>query len=70
VLIIGARNGPDNHRKEEIVKNENRVLARVQARELTEKEIQVVAGAAIVTYTVCTISNASGFGGDGDPETC
>lgn len=50
--------------------NDNRVLARVQARELTENEMQVVAGATIITYTICTISNASGFGGDGDPETC
>lgn len=49
---------------------DNRVLARTQARDLTEKEIQVVAGAKIITYTVCTITNASGFGGDGDPETC
>jgi hypothetical protein len=50
---------------------DNRVLARMQARDLTEKEIQVVTGGQIVhTLTICTVPNASGFGQDGDVGEC
>jgi hypothetical protein len=47
---------------------DNRVLARMQARVLTEKEIQVVSGGAIRTSTVCTVRGASFL--DGDPGEC
>lgn len=47
---------------------DNRVLARSQARDLTEKEIQVVSGGVIRTATVCTVLGAS-FA-DGDPGEC
>jgi hypothetical protein len=48
---------------------DNRVLARMQARDLTEKEVQVVSGGVIRTATVCTVPNASSFA-DGDPGEC
>jgi hypothetical protein len=47
---------------------DNRVLARLQARDLTEQEIQVVSGGGIRTLTVCTVLGAS-FA-DGDPGEC
>jgi hypothetical protein len=46
-----------------------RVLARMQARDLTEKEVQIVSGGIIRTATVCTVPNAS-FLADGDPGEC
>jgi hypothetical protein len=48
------------------VKKDNRVLARIQARDLTEKEMEKVTG-GIHTETLCTF-----FGGslDGDPGEC
>jgi len=50
---------------------DNRVLARIQARDLTESEIQAVAGGQIVhTLTICTVPNASAFGKDGDVGEC
>lgn len=48
---------------------DNRVLARIQARDLTEKEVQVVSGGIIRTATVCTAPNARSFA-DGDPGEC
>lgn len=48
-------------------KEDNRVLARSQARDLTENEIQVVFGGIIHTATVCT---AFGTSRDGDPGEC
>jgi hypothetical protein len=47
---------------------DNRVLARMQARDLTEKEMQVVTGGIIRTATLCTAKGAS-FA-DGDPGEC
>jgi len=70
VLICGARNGPDYHRKENVVKNNNRVLARIQARDLTEREMQVVNGGQVRTLTICTSPNASAFAKDGDVGEC
>ena len=46
---------------------DKRVLARMQARDLTENEIQVVSGGIIRTATVCT---AFGTARDGDPGEC
>lgn len=48
------------------MKNDNRVLARIQARVLTEKETEKVTG-GIHTETVCTFFNGSL---DGDPGEC
>jgi hypothetical protein len=49
----------------------NRVLARIQARDLTQEEIQTVAGGQVVrTLTICTVPNASAFGTDGDVGEC
>lgn len=48
---------------------DKRVLARMQARDLTEKEIHVVTGGSVHTETVCTVPNAS-FAADGDPGEC
>jgi hypothetical protein len=49
----------------------NRVLARIQARDLSANEIQVVAGGQVVhTLTICTVPNASAFGKDGDVGEC
>ena len=48
--------------------NQDRVLARMQARDLTEKEMQVVTGGSIRTATVCTVLGASFL--DGDPGEC
>lgn len=45
------------------MKNEARVLARLQARELTESEKQVVTG-GITTKTVCTIGAHHAKDGD------
>ena len=45
---------------------QDRVLARIQARELTEKETQKVSG-GIHTETVCTFN---GYAIDGDPGEC
>jgi hypothetical protein len=47
---------------------DNRVLARMQARDLTEQEIQVVSGGSIRTSTVCTVLGVT-FA-DGDPGEC
>jgi hypothetical protein len=47
---------------------DNRVLARMQARDLTEKEMQVVTGGIIRTATLCTAKGAT-FA-DGDPGEC
>jgi bacteriocin-like protein len=47
---------------------DNRVLARMQARDLTEKEMQTVTGGTIRTATVCTVLGASFL--DGDPGEC
>ena len=38
---------------------DNRVLARIQARDLTEKEMNVVTGGTVHTETVCTVLGAS-----------
>ena len=65
LILFGASNGP-NYRKEEIMKNDNRVLARSQARELTEKETEKVTG-GIHTETVCTFNGTSV---DGDVGEC
>jgi hypothetical protein len=46
-----------------IMRNEIRVLARLQARELTESEKQVVTG-GIGTKTVCTIGASNAKDGD------
>ncbi|MGE5323211.1 MAG: hypothetical protein ACM3SW_10130 [Actinomycetota bacterium] len=48
------------------MKNDNRVLARIQARELTEKETEKVTG-GIRTETVCTFNGTSL---DGDVGEC
>jgi hypothetical protein len=48
--------------------NQDRVLARMQARDLTEKEMQVVTGGTIRTSTVCTAKGAYFL--DGDPGVC
>lgn len=45
------------------MKNETRVLARLQARELTESEKHVVTG-GISTKTVCTIGASNAKDGD------
>jgi len=52
--------------KEEIVKKDNRVLARIQARDLTDKEMTKVSG-GVRTETLCTF-----FAGklDGDTGEC
>ena len=48
---------------------DNRVLARMQARDLTEKEIQVVTGGSVPhTETACTLQAAALA--DGDPGEC
>ncbi|HET9180758.1 MAG TPA: hypothetical protein VFP59_01390 [Candidatus Angelobacter sp.] len=44
--------------------SDNRVLARIQARDLTEKEIEVVSGGSIRTATVCTAIGISFADGD------
>lgn len=46
----------------------NRVLARMQARVLTEKEMQSVSGGARITATKCTVL-ADKFA-DGDTGEC
>jgi hypothetical protein len=56
-------------RKEKCMNQDKRVLARMQARDLTEKEIHVVTGGSVHTETVCTVPNAS-FAADGDPGEC
>ncbi|HST79787.1 MAG TPA: hypothetical protein VLN58_14970 [Verrucomicrobiae bacterium] len=43
---------------------DNRVLARMQARDLTENEIHVVTGGTVHTETVCTVLNATFADGD------
>jgi len=48
---------------------DNRVLARIQARNLTEKEMQVVNGGSVHTETVCTIPSPSALA-DGDVGEC
>jgi hypothetical protein len=50
-------------RKDKTMKQENRVLGRIGARELTPREIENVTG-AIRTETVCTISGKSVRDGD------
>jgi len=45
------------------MKQDNRVLARMQARELTEKEQENVTG-GVHTATVCTFSATTGADGD------
>ena len=57
-----------NTKKEKSMNQDNRVLARMQARDLTEKEIQLVTGGTIRTATVCTVLGASFL--DGDPGEC
>jgi hypothetical protein len=49
--------------------DDNRVLARQGARELTEEETSSVAGAARMTATKCTFDPATGFK-DGDTGEC
>lgn len=56
-------NGP-NSRKEKRMNQDNRVLARMQARDLTESEIHVVNGGTVHTETVCTVLGASFADGD------
>lgn len=63
---MGASNGPDYDRKEKIMKNDNRVLARIQARDLTEKEMGKVTG-GIRTETLCSFFNGTL---DGDVGEC
>jgi hypothetical protein len=48
------------------MKQHNRVLARIQARDLTEKETEKVSG-GVHTETVCTFN---GHAVDGDPGEC
>jgi hypothetical protein len=48
---------------------DNRVLARMQARDLTDKEIQVVSGGAVHTNTVCTFVTVTSAA-DGDRGEC
>jgi len=48
---------------------DNRVLARTRARDLTENEIHAVSGGTVTTLTVCTVPNANSFA-DGDPGEC
>lgn len=49
------------------MKQDDRVLARIQARELSEKEREAVTG-GIHTQTVCTFSATTAA--DGDPGEC
>jgi hypothetical protein len=58
---------------EACMSNQNRVLGRMGARQLTPDEEMIVTGAGgpIHTLTVCTIPNTLLLGGDGDSgETC
>lgn len=59
------RQGPTLIERKKIMK-QDRVLARIQARELTEKETQKVSG-GIHTETVCTFNGTSV---DGDVGEC
>jgi len=51
--------------------NNNRVLQRTNARELTQAELERITG-GIRTLTICTIVTRNGLGGDEapNPETC
>ncbi|HEX2330106.1 MAG TPA: hypothetical protein VHN74_15380 [Candidatus Angelobacter sp.] len=51
--------------------NNNRVLQRTNARELTQAELERITG-GIRTLTICTIVTINGLGGDEapNPETC
>jgi hypothetical protein len=50
---------------------DNRVLARMQARDLTDNEIQVVSGGSVHTNTACTFAvSAAGTAADGDVNEC
>jgi len=53
------------------MENDNRVLHRINARELTQAEVDRITG-GIRTLTICTIANVNGLGGDEapSPETC
>jgi len=52
-----------NLERRNTMKQDNRVLARIQARELSEKEQETVTG-GVHTNTVCTFSGTTGADGD------
>lgn len=51
--------------------NDNRVLQRTNARELSQAEVDRISG-GLRTLTICTIVTVTGLGGDEapNPETC
>ena len=51
------------------MKEDNRVLARTQARELSAKELEAVSG-ALRTLTACTFSAFGGTDGDASIGEC
>jgi len=66
---LGPLNGPKNDERRKNMSDQNRVLLRKGARNLSELEVEVVAG-GLQTLTACTLAAAGTLDGDTFHSEC